>query len=78
MTESQIQSKIIKRYELDGWYVIKIIQCNKNGISDLIAFKNSKAIFIEVKKPGKKLRPLQEYRKKELKNYGFDVLVLTE
>ena len=37
MTEQQIQSKRIKELEEQGYYVIKLIQTNKNGIPDLIA-----------------------------------------
>ena len=37
MTEQQIQSKRIKQLEDDGYYVVKLIKTNKNGIPDLIA-----------------------------------------
>jgi len=37
MTEQQIQSKRIKELESQGYYVIKLINTNKNGIPDLIA-----------------------------------------
>jgi len=32
MTESKFQSLIIKKYESLGWYVIKLITTNRNGI----------------------------------------------
>jgi hypothetical protein len=35
MTEQQIQKKIIDKYTSEGWYVIKLIKTNKNGIPDL-------------------------------------------
>ena len=35
MTEQQIQSKRIKELEAEGYYVIKLIKTNKNGIPDL-------------------------------------------
>ena len=37
MTEQQIQAKIIKKLEAQGYYVIKLVQTNKPGIPDLIA-----------------------------------------
>ena len=50
MTEQQIQSKKIKELEAQGYYVIKLIKTNKNGIPDLIAIpRNSDVLFIEVK-----------------------------
>lgn len=71
MTEQQIQTKRIKELEEQGYYVIKLIKTNKNGIPDIIAIPpNSNVIFSEVKRPGGRLSKLQEYRLKELKDYG--------
>ena len=72
MTEQQIQSKRIKQLEADGYYVIKLVKTNKNGIPDFVAFKpDAEILFSEIKKPNGKLSKLQEYRLKELKSYGF-------
>ncbi|QDP58591.1 MAG: putative nuclease [Prokaryotic dsDNA virus sp.] len=72
MTEQQIQAKRIKQLEADGYYVIKLVKTNKNGIPDLVAFKpDAEILFSEIKKPNGKLSKLQEYRLKELKSYGF-------
>jgi len=71
MTEQAIQSKRIKQLEEEGYYVIKLVQTNKNGIPDLIAIPpDSKVLFSEVKRPTGKLSKLQEYRLKELKEHG--------
>ena len=73
MTEQQIQSKRIKQLESKGYYVIKLTKTNKNGIPDLIALpKGAKVLFSEVKTPKGKLSALQQYRLKELENYGFE------
>ena len=72
MTEQQIQAKRIKQLEADGYYVIKLIKTNKNGIPDLVAIHpNGDVLFSEVKKPKGVVSKLQEYRLKELKEYGF-------
>ena len=72
MTEQQIQTKRIKQLEAEGYYVIKLIKTNKNGIPDLVAFpKNCNVLFSEIKKPSGKVSKLQEYRLKELESYGF-------
>ena len=72
MTEQQIQSKRIKELEAQGYYVIKLIRTNKNGIPDLIAIPpNSDVLFSEIKKPGGKLSKLQEFRIKELNQIGI-------
>lgn len=71
MTEQQIQSKRIKELEAEGYYVIKLVKTNKNGIPDLVAIpKNTEVLFSEVKTPKGKVSKLQEYRLKELKDHG--------
>ena len=72
MTEQEIQRKRIKELEEEGYYVIKLIKTNKNGIPDLIAIpQGAPVLFSEVKRPKGKLSPLQKYRLSELKKYGF-------
>ena len=51
MTEQRIQKKRIDQLEAEGYYVIKLIKTNKNGIPDLIAIPpNCDVLFSEVKK----------------------------
>ncbi len=72
MTEQQIQAKRIKQLESEGYYVIKLIKTNKNGIPDLIAIPpGSQVLFSEIKKPKGVISKLQKYRLKELETYGF-------
>jgi len=76
MTEQQIQSKRIKQLEGQGYYVIKLVKTNKNGIPDLVAIPpNSGVVFSEVKTPKGIVSPLQEYRLKELSEHGCIVEV---
>ena len=72
MTEQKIQSKRIKELEAEGYYVLKLVKTNKNGIPDILAIPpNVDVIFSEVKTATGKLSALQEYRLKELDGYGF-------
>jgi hypothetical protein len=72
MTEQQIQSKRIKQLEQAGYYVIKLIKTNKNGIPDIVAIPpRSRVLFSEVKTPTGRLSKLQEYRIKELQEHGI-------
>ncbi len=72
MTEGQIQAKRIKELESEGYYVIKLLKTNKNGIPDLLALpKGANVLFSEVKTPKGRLSKLQEYRLKELDELGF-------
>ena len=71
MTEQQIQRKRIKELEEQGYYVIKLVRTNKNGIPDIIAIPpNTEVLFSEVKTPNGKVSKLQEYRIKELEKHG--------
>jgi len=76
MRESAIQSQVIKYLEKIGWYVVKIIQTNKNGWPDLQGHKEGITIFIEVKSEKGKVSQLQQYRHKQLTDAGFKVLVI--
>lgn len=78
MKESEIQRNIIKRYEAQGYYVIKLIKTNKNGIPDLILMKDNEVFFIEVKSEKGTIKPLQLFRHKELLEKGIKTLILRE
>ena len=48
----------------------------QDGIPDILAIKNGKTVFIEVKRPGEVARPLQLARHRELRSKGIDVYVM--
>ena len=76
MTEQKAQTKKIKELEEKGYYVIKLVKTNKNGIPDLIALHPEQGcLFVEVKAHNGKLSPLQKYRVQELEKKGFNVEV---
>jgi Holliday junction resolvase len=79
MSEASYQRKLIKEYEKNGWYVIRLITTNKSGIPDLLCLKeNETPTFIEVKATKGKTSKLQDFRIKELINNGFHAIVLHE
>lgn len=72
MLESKVQAKRIKELESQGYYVIKLIKTNKNGIPDLIAIApGADVLFSEIKSETGTAKPLQLYRMKELESFGF-------
>ena len=75
MLEQQIQSKIIKRLEQGGFFVLKLIKTNKSGIMDLLAVKENRTIFIEVKQEHGKLSEIQRYRINELRAKGIETYI---
>jgi len=77
--ESEVQAKKMNELQEDGFYVIKLVSTNKNGIPDLIAIKpTGEILFVEVKAAKGRLSKLQEYRIKDLRDKGFNVEVYTD
>jgi hypothetical protein len=76
--EAALQKSLIRELERRGWYVIKLIQTSKNGIPDLLIHRDGVTRYIEVKRPGEKPRPLQEFRHKEIREAGIDIDVITD
>lgn len=66
MLEQQEQKKIIDYLEKKGYYVIKLIKTNKNGIPDLMVLWKWETFFIEVKQKTWKQSEIQKFRQKEI------------
>lgn len=75
MSEAKYQAKLIKEMESQGYYVLKLIRTNKNGIPDLLALKPNEVLFVEVKGVKGVVSKLQDYRIEELQKFGFKVKV---
>lgn len=78
MLESDIQTKIKKKLEADGWLVIKLIRTSMVGICDIMALRNGVVKFIEVKQTIGILSEIQKIRIKQLREKGFEVLIWTD
>ena len=76
--EQNLQKKIQKKLQAEGWLCIKLIKTTLNGIPDLMALKDSKTMFIEVKQPKGKLSELQKLRIEQLTEQGFEVKIWTD
>ena len=78
LSESQLQSKIIRKITGLGWEPLKVITCNRKGWPDLSFFKDGKCFFIEVKRKNAKSSILQEYVQNLLRDEGFSVYVIDD
>jgi Holliday junction resolvase len=76
--EQQVQTKIKNKLKADGWLVVKLIKTSMNGIPDLLALKDGRAVFIEVKQKGGKASPLQIERINQLRAAGFEAQIWTD
>ena len=75
LSEQQIQKKIINKLEKEGYFVLKLIKCNKNGYPDLLVCKENNYFFVEVKKPSGVISPLQKARLNEMKSNNINYKV---
>ena len=77
MREKDIEQKIVAAVKMRGGICPKWVSPGFDGVPDRIAiFPMAKIGFIEVKAPGKKVRPLQRARHKQLRHLGFKVYVI--
>lgn len=77
MEEQKIERRLKKEIELIGGKALKFVSPGVSGVPDrIVLLPGGKIIFVELKAPGKKLRPIQELRKKELERLGFKVKVI--
>lgn len=77
MLEKDIEKKLIKEVNKLGGLALKFLSPGYAGVPDrLILLPYRKIAFIELKAPGKALRPLQEKRKRQLEELGFLVFCL--
>lgn len=70
----QIFTKEVKKL---GGVALKFISPGMAGVPDrLVLMKGGQVAFVEIKAPGKKMRPLQITRKIQLQALGFSVYLL--
>jgi hypothetical protein len=77
MREKTIEATLAKKVKGMGGIALKISSANYDGLPDrLVLLTDGRLAFVELKAPGKKLRPLQEKRKRQLEALGFSVFVI--
>ena len=77
MLESTVERHLREEAKKRKGKALKFVSPGMNGVPDRIALlPGGKIAFVELKAPGKKLRPLQVRRKKQLEALGFLVYCL--
>ena len=75
--EREIERKLVEAVRKTGGLALKFVSPGWSGAPDrIVLLPGGKAGFVEVMAPGKKPRPLQARRKKQLEQMGFKVFVL--
>jgi G:T-mismatch repair DNA endonuclease (very short patch repair protein) len=77
MREKQIETRLRKEVNQIGGLALKFTSPGTAGVPDrIVLLPKGRVVFVELKAPGVKLRPLQLKRKKQLENLGFKVHVI--
>ena len=77
MRESVVEHKFVEAVHKAGGFAYKLTSQTANGLPDrLVLFAPAKTVFVELKAPGKVLRPLQRKRRHQLQKLGFPVLCI--
>jgi len=77
MRERQVERYLVKQVEKHGGQAPKLTCPGLSGMPDrLVLLPGARVIFVELKQPGQKLRPLQIKRATELRALDFTVYCL--
>lgn len=77
MREYVVENEFVKAVKAAGGVAYKLTSQTANGLPDrLVLFPVAKTIFVELKAPGKMMRPLQRKRRYQLMKLGFPVLCI--
>jgi len=77
LREYAVENAFVKAVKAAGGAAYKLISQTANGLPDrLVLFFPAKTVFVELKAPGKMMRPLQRKRRYQLMELGFPVLCI--
>ena len=77
MREYVVENEFVKAVRKAGGVAYKLTSQTTNGLPDrLVLFFPARTIFVELKAPGKMMRPLQRKRRYQLMKLGFPVLCI--
>ncbi len=77
MREKILERRLVQVVKASGGMAPKFVSPGFDGMPDrIVLMLGGKIAFVEVKAPGKKLRPLQVVRHGMLRRLGFEVFVL--
>ena len=73
-SERDIEQKLVKAVKAKGGLAPKFVSPGFDGVPDrIVLLPHGRIAFIELKAKGRKMRPLQVRRKRQLKALGFSV-----
>lgn len=76
MLEKTIETRLKREIEKLGGMCLKFTSPGTPGVPDRIVIFSGKIYFAELKRPGGKLRPLQEVVQQKLKSHGAKIYTI--
>lgn len=77
--EKLIERKLVSAVKKMGGLCLKFVSPGNDGMPDrILLFPQSRIGFVEVKRRGKLLRPIQRFRRGQLHRLGFQALTLDD
>ena len=74
MRERDVEKSLVRAVRKSGGLCPKFVSPGMDGVPDrIILMPDARIAFAELKAPGKKMRPLQVKRKRQLEALGFQV-----
>lgn len=79
MNEKYIEKKFVEAVKKAGGFAPKFVSPGLNGVPDrIVLLPDGRMAFVELKAPGKMMRPLQLTRKRQLESLGYKVYCIDE
>ena len=77
MREKEIEQRLVRKVQKEGGISPKFVSPGTSGMPDrLVLLQEGRMAFVELKAPGKKMRPLQVKRKRQLEALGYKVFCI--
>ena len=74
MSEKSTEQKLVKAVKARGGIAPKFVSPGFDGVPDrIVLLPRGRIAFVELKAKGRKMRPLQVRRKRQLESLGFSV-----
>lgn len=74
MREKNVEQKLAQSVKQLGGIALKFVSPGVDGVPDrLVLLPKGRMAFVELKAPGRMMRPLQVRRKRQLESLGFPV-----
>lgn len=75
-TERSIRNSINTYLKDQNWFVMPLSDKWFKGFPDLLCLKEGRVVFLEIKKVGGKVAPIQEYFRSKINSCGVEAYIV--